>query len=555
MIRALKERGVPVAGADRMRLTEELAVQDLMSIGDFVLLPDDDLNLACLLKSPAFDFSDDDLFEIAYGREGSLWDALRSKASESPLFGRAAQVLQHWRKQADQIPPFEFYVEQLEHEGLHDTLILRLGAEAADAIGEFLELALAYEQCGVPSLQGFLQWLRQNNIEIKRDMDQGRDETRVMTVHGAKGLEANIVFLADTCSTKSADRSPLLVFEPENARPGSAKQFLWTPSGGYTKIAAAQKARERAKKSEREEYHRLLYVAMTRARDRLYVSGFEGVRGRDPGCWYDLIRAGLDGAATEGPDGTLRLETAQSAVCQTPDEFPSPPPVSPPPAWIDTPIEPEPAPARHVAATSLGRDELGKKQAARQSAMERTEALERGTLIHKLLELLPTWPRATWEGRARQFLDTFGSVFPAQERETIVAATLNILSAPEFAPLWGPRSRGEVELAAEFPSPTPGGAPLRLSGKVDRLVVLDDAVCIVDYKTTQTPPKGLDGAPRAHLSQLAAYRAAIKAIFPGKAVRSALLWTSTPELMEIPEALLTSLSPEGDAAALNTNIA
>jgi ATP-dependent helicase/nuclease subunit A len=547
MIRALKERGVPVAGADRMRLTAELAVQDLMSIGDFVLLPEDDLNLACLLKSPAFDFSDDDLFQIAHDREGSLWQALCSKAKEIPLFAQAVQALRIWRKQADQSPPFEFYVERLEHEGLHDALLSRLGAEAADAISEFLELALAYEQHDIPSLQGFLQWLRQNNIEIKRDMDQGRDETRVMTVHGAKGLEANIVFLADTCSTKSGDRSPLLVFEPDNARPGAAKQFLWTPAGGYAKIAAAQNAREKAKKSDREEYHRLLYVAMTRARDRLYVSGFEGIRQRDPGCWYDLIRSGLDGAAIEGLDGTLRLETVQTAPCQTSDELLSPPPISSPPAWINTPMRPESAPAQPIAATSWGK-------AARQEAPERTEALERGAIIHKLLELLPTVPQASWEARARQFLTTFGSVFPVKERKTIIAATLNILNAPEFSPLWGPQSRAEVELTAEFPPRKPGASPLRLSGKVDRLVVLNDTVCIVDYKTTQTTPQRPDDAPRAHLLQLAAYHAAIKAIFPDKAVRSALLWTSTPELMEIPEALLTALSPEWEEAAPNTTI-
>jgi ATP-dependent helicase/nuclease subunit A len=551
MIRALKDRGIPVAGADRMRLLAELAIQDLMSIGAFVLLPDDDLNLACLLKSPAFDFSDDDLFEIAHDRDGSLWTALRSRASERPRFAQAVERLRIWLNQADQVPPFEFYMERLEREELLAALLERLGAEASDAIGEFLDLALNYEKTAVPSLQGFLHWLAQNDIEIKRDMEQDRDEVRVMTVHGAKGLEADIVFLPDTCSTRGASRPSLILLEPEGGRPGAARQFLWTPAG-CGGIGAAQAAREAMKTKEREEYHRLLYVAMTRARDRLYVAGFEGIRGRDAGCWHDLVRTGLLGVAAEDPDGILRLEESGFVPAQEAHDFSSAPSRATPPSWIAAPAPPEPLPAERMAATSSSFiiADAGGRQRRSSSAAGRETAIERGVMVHKLLELLSEAPPETWASAADRLVEAFGANISVSERKAVANSTLAILRSPDFSYLWAAESRAEVDLIAEFPSSTPGAPPLRLSGRVDRLAVVGDTVCIVDYKTGDAPPARLSDVPQNYLLQLAAYRLAIKAAFPEKSVRAALLWTAVPELMEVPETLLESLSLHWDADGL-----
>lgn len=552
MIRELKARGVPVAGSDRMRLTEELAVQDLMSLGDFVLLPEDDLALACLLKSPAFDFTDDDLFAAGHGREGSLWRALRARAGDNALFSGAVERLQGWLNQADQIPPYEFFIERLENEGLSAALIARLGPEAADSIGEFLDLALKYEENAIPSLQGFLHWLRQNAIEIKRDMEQGRNEVRVMTVHGAKGLEADIVFLPDTCSTRSADGPSLLVFAEEGARPGAAKQFLWTPSA-CGRIATATRVRERKSAAEREEYHRLLYVAMTRARDRLYVCGYEGRSGRNAGCWYDLIREGLADAAREDPDGVLRFETPAVGNEIRPHRnagagaSPAPPAL---PAWLAAPAPAEAVRPGAVTATELGRREDSATPRSRAPGGE--NARERGLIVHRLLELLPAAPGTQWDenGRqliarqdaARRLLAALAPALSSAEHDLILDKTLAILRNPRFAPLWGPGSRAEVALSAELPPHRPGGPALRISGRVDRLAVLGESVYVVDYKTSGTPPRRPEDAPRPHLLQMAAYRLAVRAVFPDKAIHCAILWTAEAALMEIPAPLLESLS-------------
>ncbi|MBX9589687.1 MAG: double-strand break repair helicase AddA, partial [Hyphomonadaceae bacterium] len=307
MVSALKARDIGVAGADRLMLTEQIAVQDLIALGDALNLPDDDLALASVLKSPLFGLDDSDLMALAHGRKGSLWDAVRASAPHNDRFAPVAETLQRWRTRSERQPPFEFYASILDGEGGRRRMLARLGPEAADAIDEFLNLALAYDEAAPPSLQGFLAALREEQREVKRDMEQGRNEVRVMTVHGAKGLEAPIVFLPDTCSTRSARAANGLLVLEDAQRPSSVPPpFLW-PVKGTSKVRAVQQAKARIADAETEERNRLLYVALTRARDRLYVAGFEGLRAPPATCWYHLIKDGLEGHLQE-------VETADGRV-------------------------------------------------------------------------------------------------------------------------------------------------------------------------------------------------------------------------------------------------
>ena len=287
-------------------LIEQIAVQDLMALGDFICLPDDDLALAAVLKSPLIGLDDDHLLALAPKRKGSLWQALLGAAAGDADLNAAAERLRGWRARAERVPPFEFYAGLLDSEGMRTAMLKRLGPEAAEPIDEFLNKALAYDAGAPPTLLGFLGWLREGSPEIKRDMEQGRDEVRVMTVHGAKGLEAPIVFLPDTCSTRSGRRpGGLLRLESATRPSGLPPPFLW-PVKGTSKVAAVQSARGDAERAEAEERNRLLYVALTRARDRLYVSGFESAQGApSPNCWYRLIKDGLNGELKEvaGRDG------------------------------------------------------------------------------------------------------------------------------------------------------------------------------------------------------------------------------------------------------------
>ena len=242
MIRALKRAGVPVAGADRMKLMDQLAVQDLVALADVLLMPEDDLALAVVLKSPLFGLDDDALFDLAYQRPrfavvGAQGQGRRPMRASPRRIAR----LSAWLSRADLLPPYEFFSELLGAEGqmMRERMLVRLGPEAAEAIDEFLDVALAYDREAAPSLQGFVDQLRGGDVEIKRDMEQDRDEVRIMTVHGAKGLQAPIVFLPDTCMNVRP-HWPRLFPLPRAGEPlGEVGHLVWPPAG-HSKLAALE---------------------------------------------------------------------------------------------------------------------------------------------------------------------------------------------------------------------------------------------------------------------------------------------------------------------------
>jgi len=524
LVRELKQLGVPVAGSDRMVLTDQLAVMDLVALGRVLLLPEDDLTLASVLKSPLIGLDEDALFRLAHGRTGSLWQALA--AAIEPDMVMAYDTLGALMGRADFVPPYRLYAEFLGAGGARRRLVGRLGPEASDAIDEFLSQSLAYERAHVPSLEGFLHWLERGKADIKRDLDQGgRDEVRIMTVHGSKGLQAPIVFLPDT--VQAPVQMPSLLW------PERADLMLWRPSKGAGE-PLCEAARAAAKSKRDQEYRRLLYVALTRAEDRLYVAGWRGKRDQ-AGSWYDLIDAGLQtlGRVEALPTPPGHEPFAPSLVHDTPQtkppklddkpvaeglsdealpEFalrPRPNEPSPPrPLVASRPSQPEPA-----ATSPLGAD-------------SDTTRFQRGLLIHRLMQSLPDLAQDAREPAARRFLAQKAHDLDPVEQDAIARETMAVLDHPEFAALFAAGSRAEVPVVGLID----GRA---LNGRIDRLVVTDDAVLIVDYKTNRPPPTEAAAVSPAYVEQLAAYRAALERIYPGRRVRTLLLWTDGPRLMEL----------------------
>src|SRR6202048_893825 len=313
VIQALKHANIPVAGADRLKLTEHIAIIDLMTLADALLLPQDDLALAVALKSPLFGLTDDDLFKQAWQRKGTLRQALDHHAATDGKFRDTVSRLEKCERRFKTETPFAFYAWLLGGDGARARFLRGLGHEANAALDEFLELALGYERKAPASLQGFMAWLRAADLEVKRDMEISRDEVRVMTVHGAKGLEAPVVFLVDTTSSPSDTQRLKLIHLPRgNAAPDAADVVVW--AGKKADDPAAVAAARAAMLGETEdEYRRLLYVAMTRAADRLIVGGcmpgnMNAVR---KFSWYDLIgkglaNSGLHEQTIETPDGPIK---------------------------------------------------------------------------------------------------------------------------------------------------------------------------------------------------------------------------------------------------------
>ncbi|MCC6775060.1 MAG: double-strand break repair helicase AddA [Hyphomicrobiales bacterium] len=537
IIRALKDQRVPVAGADRLVLTEHIAIMDLMVLADALLLPADDLALATVLKSPLFGLTDDDLFEIAWQRKGSLRAALRVKAPSSARLSEADARLDRYAIWAQGLP-FSFYSRVLAAENGRRRFLARLGHEADDALDELLNLALDYEQRETPSVQGFVAWLRTAQTDVKRDMEATRDEVRVMTVHGAKGLEAPIVVLADTTSEPAGPphRQPRLLQLPTDV-PGHANRLVWA-RGQATDVPKVATARKAARREAEDEYRRLLYVAMTRAIDRLIICGAQGERKPPDGCWWNLVSRALQPVATEtteDEDGVVwryRLVPEPTDICTNAQDgsVRSVARAHPLPRWLAERVPDAPAHAQPLSP-SRAHDETAPRGTGG-SSVERRRAMARGVLMHRLLQSLPDIPAGVRIDYARRHLDRNAHEFEAAERTEMIVQIERLLNDPRYAALFLPGSRAEVPIVGR----AIGGR--LVSGQIDRLAVSDLGVLIGDYKTNATPPRRFEEAPPAYVRQLALYRAVLAQLYPCKPVKALLIWTYTADAMEIPAAAM-----------------
>jgi ATP-dependent helicase/nuclease subunit A len=514
MIRALKTADVKTAGADRLKLKDHIAVMDLIAVGRAALLPDDDLTLACALKSPLLGFDDDALMQIAAGRSGSLAEAL---AADESVARKAARRLIEWRGRAKALSPFAFYALLLGQDGGRRALIGRLGPEAADPIDEFLTLALAHEQQEAPSLHNFLSEVEAAEVEIKRDMEVETEGVRVLTVHASKGLEAPIVFLPDSCGGPDSRHEPKLL-QLSSPRPGDPPVLAWARKSAEDADAVAA-ARAEARAAQAGEHRRLLYVAMTRAAQRLIVAGHETSRRRPPDCWYDLILSGLGDALVEAPapfrgGGTilwfgegLRTEgVGETAPTGALDALPG---------WVVADAEPE------TAAPPLNPSRAGGVGGG-----DRERALE-GRLAHALLEMLPNLPPQRRPDAATAYLDAWGGRLAESVRVALASKVLAAIGAPELSPIFGPSSRSEVALAGVLSRL--GRPDLAYSGRLDRLVATGQGVLIVDFKLGEKPNRPAE----AHVAQLALYRTALQSLYRGAPIRAALVYLDEPTLTQI----------------------
>jgi ATP-dependent helicase/nuclease subunit A len=547
MIRALKRAHVRVAGADRMRLLQQVAVMDLVALADLLLMPEDDLALAIVLKSPLFGLDDDTLFDLGFARSGSLWATLRAKADD-PRFAEAARELTRWLACADFTPPYEFFLELLEQRGedgrtMRQRMLTRLGPEAAEALDEFLDLALAHDREAAPSLQGFVNHLRLSDIEIKRDMEQERDEVRIMTVHGAKGLQAPIVFLPDTCMLPRRQGASLHSVPRPEAPRGEVAHLIW--AAGTKNLLPVEAAKGVARQAELQEYHRLLYVAMTRARDRLYVCGWCSSKDEaEAASWYDLVWQGLNPLLTEmkGADGTTvwRLESKQTVPVKPAAPSGTDIEAAEPPVWARTPAPPERSrpvlvPSRLAPHSADDEPVATEQPQLGPSALAANLRFARGRLVHTLLQYMPEVDLGDRETAARALVAARGAALPDSMQAEIVGETLAIVQDPQFGPLFGPGSLSEVPVVARLGE---GEASFELSGQIDRLAVLEDHLLILDYKTNRPPPLTPETVAPGYVAQLAAYRLALRGLFPERGLRAAIVWTDGPRLMEISSTLL-----------------
>ena len=491
--------GVNVAGVDKLKLLEQIAVQDLISLGKFLLLPTDDLSLAEVLKSPIFGLDDDDLFKLCYNRTGTLFHHLL----KHPDYTIIAEQLKSLLNMVGFVRPYELFNTVLVNLKGRTNFVARMGNEVEDVLDEFLNLSIIFEQTHTPSLEAFISWILQDEVIIQKEMEQGESDTvKIMTVHGSKGLQAPIVILADTTKIKNKSRKSEFLWDKDNT--------FYFPLSAGSYDAKCNKIKDANLEADFDEYRRLLYVALTRAEDRLYIAGFSKTNVSEQ-SWYKLLADNLkSNVPLEEGDKRIVYDIPQQNVVKKQEK------VSPVSAiTMDFSAILTPAPIENPLAKPYtpSKDKTDEEEIVASPLEEQGNFYRRGTVIHKLLQYIGSLNEEYREKASQEFLRKHLSDFSDSDRQQIVHEVLALCQ--RFPELFSDHSKAEVPIIGEVDG-------LIISAKVDRLIVLPDKVLIVDYKTNRPAAKTLDE-----------YKELVQRIYPHKLVETYLLWTNTCNLMKV----------------------
>lgn len=525
LVRALKIRNVPVSGIDRMILSEQLVVQDLCAAAQFALLPDDDLTLAELLKSPFIGWNEEQLFKVAHKRKGSLWQSIKN-TKDSAIIDWLNTIIQ----KSGSLTPYDFFMHLLQNACPADStsglkaIKKRLGEECLDPLDEFINTALNYESENIPTLQNFLQAQNNNESEIKRQMEEAGKAVRIMTVHAAKGLQAPIVILPDTVRTGNSIKHD---------------KILWPDRSGETLPYFCPQSKQLPENCERalitlrskqdEEYRRLLYVALTRAENRLYIGGYKGSHDPIDESWYRYVEKAFaklpdveknddrnilqfSNKATDKPDrAKLKKDETIDGHAPTPD-------------WLFKPMPEEPTPPRPLTPSRPSESDISALSPLKTS---RDQRFLRGNVTHKLLQILPDLPPESRKKAAERYVALPSHKLSPKTQESIVSETIAILEHPDFAVIFGKGSMAEVPVTGMLDNKT------LISGQIDRLLITKEEIIIIDFKTNRPAPKDEENIPDIYRNQMKAYSDALKEIYPNRKIRAALIWTDGPRLVEL----------------------
>lgn len=515
LIQAFRDRGIPCSGLDRLKLTSHIAVKDMLALGAFLLLPGDDLSLASVLKSPLYGFSEETLMELAISRgKQSLWHCLQHYAGADSKVRFAHQELSELLAKTDFISPYALFADVLYARGGMRRMAARLGMHVTEVLEIFLSEALSYEEAAPPSLEEFCYLLSMSTQEWKSEQEQLANEVRILTVHGAKGLEAPVVFLVDSTSEPQLKENDKLV---------SIKGIPVMLPSDKEDTALTAELKETIRKEMAEEYRRLLYVALTRAKHELYITGVQPLKGRvSVTCWYGLAEAGMDRLpCSVDESGMKTYDVAGEPLRDSKERHPAPE-MKELPAYMDQLPTAEPMHTIHNPSHMEEIAEIVPGWALTDG--ERNARRERGVLIHRLLEVLSSVSLPLREAVGKKIVGQHLPTLSAKEQDALVAQVLALMQHPDYADIFSSEALSEVPIAGMLEGRV-------ISGQIDCLVITDDKIKVVDYKTglwEKDKP-----VSKQYLNQMQTYAALLQEAYPGKIIQSYLLFTEGPELVEL----------------------
>ena len=540
LVGSLKSANIPVAGNDRLILTEYIAVMDLTALARFSLLPEDDLSLATCLKSPIIGLSEEELFDLAYQRRGSLWNEIKLKKNKNKRYRETYRLLSKMVELADKLPPYEYFNFILDKENVRHLMHSRLGEEALDPISEFLNLAIKFESHSPATLEGFIYWLDSGKVEIKRDLaDEAGNAVRILTVHGAKGLQAPVVFLPDTTWESRTSDDVYWIQD----KPGENHCLVWAPyRSQYNCLVENEKLR--LKEKQDEEKKRLLYVAMTRAQDHLYICGWKNQNSPSENCWYEMISNAFPAAAdvVDEPnlkgfdkDNKIKVRRIRSKNISTVNNKTSTSirPISELPAWTSTGFSDVITKDHQKSYSATSKTEL---EVISPIEYEKVDKYQKGNIVHTLLQFLPELPPSKREKMAKTFLEQRALSLDKKTRNDLLKKTLRVINHPDLSFAFDQKAIAEAAVYGTIKN-------MGVTAQIDRLLVKEDRVIIIDYKSNMEIPQNPSKVPKMYLRQLATYKKLMGDVYPNHHSECFIIWTEAPTVMKIEEDILAEYEP------------
>ncbi|MBR9983999.1 MAG: UvrD-helicase domain-containing protein [Wolbachia endosymbiont of Homalodisca vitripennis] len=490
IISELKKVNVPVIGRDYFRIMDYIAVQDLIALAEFLLLQANDLALANVLKSPLFNFTEDDLFNIAYDRkEQSLWEKIQDY--HEVIYSELNYLINLSQTES----PLTLFTRILRTG--KKKFAARLGLECFEVLDEFMNLVLQFEK---PSLQAFVQWIKENNPEIKNDMQSKLNAVRIMTIHKSKGLQAPIVFLVDTNTVPR--NSENILFDATEAP-------FWC---GKNSNAYCNQVKREKKLEDYNEYLRLLYVALTRAEDELYILGKEPVQ---KGSWYDLViqygalyerkKLYLQPIFKEKVE-VLCMNANYPSIYKKRDYFDVS--VISPPSNLSMSLQHvtlEPGEKKPVSSAGMTDENAGMTK----RSIGTTDSYARGLIIHSILQYMPKIEKDRRKNWVRKYLD---SINTSEDKDEIYSKILTFNEKYDY--LFDLEGKSEIPLSG-----TIDGKPVLV--RLDRLCITEDKAIIIDYKSHHNVSISSSNEIK---KQMLIYKTLVQEVYPDKQVECVVIW-------------------------------
>lgn len=509
IISRLEQLGIAVSGMDRLNLKDNMAIQDLLSYAKFKLLPTDDLNLANLLKSPFFEITENELFQLSWDRKNlSLFDNLKIHANFNQRFKDILDNLSKTLSSSKNETALSFFLRIIDEPNNRINFVNYYGHQINEIFDEFTNLIFHFESKNNNKLQSFISWIENNNSEIKRNQEAQKNEVRILTIHGSKGLQAPIVIMPDTTSSSKSKHSTII---DEN--------LILCGINKNSKNSISNSIINHLDTLETYEDKRLLYVALTRAKDEMYIYGDKSDQFEKEYCWYNIIKNAAKNICQTNENETLFLTNEEYLKDHSSKNH----------NIINSHTENFALPdfiKKNNKNDQANNSNLNFKL-NNNTIKSSNKKIEKGLFIHKLLEILPSKNEDKWP----QYIKIISKNYKLndQEIESLSQEAINTIKKPEFSFIFQNESNlEETEICGYIENEK------LIHRKIDKIINNNkNELIIIDYKTTDLNKQEAETLAKNHKKQLDEYEELLQNIYPKKEIKKAILFTYNNSLIYI----------------------